>query len=225
LRAPTPTAAAELATPDIADFALAVLEAGERTRRQMRLVLDRRRSDTYALVQRIDRVAPHAQLEQQRSRCKNLCERLETQMRMALLREHSRLEVRTAELKGLGLRTFDRARSDLAAKRLMSGASVLGVLAEARGLLAVQSSRLHRVATADMNERQHQVASLAVRLEALNPNAVLERGFAVIETAQGADVTSIQQVMTGSHIRARLQDGTIDATVDSVQARSGAMGG
>jgi exodeoxyribonuclease VII large subunit len=61
------------------------------------------------------------------------------------------------------------------------------------------------------NTQRHQRAAQA--LEHLNPQRVLERGFAVLQDNQGAVIKSRLQAKSGQNITARVADGEIGLTV------------
>ncbi len=61
--------------------------------------------------------------------------------------------------------------------------------------------------------RREQVASLEKALAALNPASVLERGFAVVTTADGKAVSDAADVRRGDIIRATVKRGQIEAQV------------
>jgi len=66
------------------------------------------------------------------------------------------------------------------------------------------------------NCRERNAARLAVaagKLSALDPGAVLKRGYAILETAAGAIAVSKSQLHRGDAVRAKLHDGTVDLTV------------
>ena len=68
--------------------------------------------------------------------------------------------------------------------------------------------------TALLTYRREQTNGLATALAALNPTAVLERGFALItDPATGATITTVASVSPGDNVRATLQDGHFDAEV------------
>lgn len=63
-------------------------------------------------------------------------------------------------------------------------------------------------------ERQHQqLQALALRLELLNPQHVLQRGYALLTDAQGQAVTDAAQLRPGDALQARLARGQVDVTV------------
>ncbi len=63
---------------------------------------------------------------------------------------------------------------------------------------------------------QQRLAGLQARLEALNPHAVLERGYAIVrERELDRVVVSIAQVRPGTRLAVQVQDGAFDARVES----------
>ena len=58
--------------------------------------------------------------------------------------------------------------------------------------------------------------SLCAKLSALNPLAVLSRGYSAVYDKTGGVVKSIRDVHTGDTICVETGDGTIDATVSAV---------
>ncbi|MCH8974074.1 MAG: exodeoxyribonuclease VII large subunit [Chloroflexi bacterium] len=65
-----------------------------------------------------------------------------------------------------------------------------------------------------LDNRKQQTAGLAAALTALNPAAVLDRGFAVITNpATGATISTVADVARGDNVRATVRDGHFDAEV------------
>ena len=71
-----------------------------------------------------------------------------------------------------------------------------------------------------LQAKAQRLARAEARLEALNPQRVLERGFAWLEDAAGQAMTRSSQLHPGQALRARLADGSADLTVDAVTPRS-----
>jgi exodeoxyribonuclease VII large subunit len=61
--------------------------------------------------------------------------------------------------------------------------------------------------------RSTQSQGLGQRLQALNPQAVLERGYAIVSLDNGSLVRSVGQVQAGESVHIQLSDGKIDARV------------
>jgi exodeoxyribonuclease VII large subunit len=66
-----------------------------------------------------------------------------------------------------------------------------------------------------MSARQERLTGLALRLSALNPDAVLQRGYAVVSHGStGRVIRSVSQVGSGDPIDVRVSDGRFAGTVD-----------
>lgn len=171
LRAPTPTAAAEMAAPVCADCKSHLQALARRLRERVRRQLD-------ASDQRLDQTA----------------------LRMA----------RPAQM-------LQRHRHTLALlqQRWLTGTSHWRAARE-RELLR-QAERLQRAAAMAQLLRGQRLETLGNRLSALDPQRVLQRGYAWISDAQGYAVTSAKQVQAGQGIAAVLADGRIEAQVNRVE--------
>lgn len=73
--------------------------------------------------------------------------------------------------------------------------------------------QLPQCLSAKLKQEQARLENLQVRLQALDPQAVLNRGYALLTDAQGKTVTRAQHLKTGQSLRATLSDGGVDLTV------------
>lgn len=70
-------------------------------------------------------------------------------------------------------------------------------------------------ATAKLNEKEYEIELLAQSLEKLNPNKVLQRGYAKLEM-NGKNITSVSQINCGDLLQINLKDGKLEAKVENV---------
>ena len=70
-----------------------------------------------------------------------------------------------------------------------------------------------RAAASVVQKQQWQLANARIRLELLNPQLVLRRGYALLADAQGHTITQVSQTRTGQLLRATLADGEVDLHV------------
>ncbi len=158
LRAPTPTAAAELATPNRADLLISLQDLLNRNRRSLETILNNNRWVVNHAENRLHLVSP-------------------------------RTRIRT-----------DRQRLDDLMRRAGSAS---------RHRLKLYGSA---------------ITSLQQRLAALNPLAVLQRGYAVVTASDGSTVRSVQQVQPGAGLQVRVSDGSFAARVEPQAGQPSEMG-
>ena len=81
---------------------------------------------------------------------------------------------------------------------------------------AMAGERLTHLTEQTLTNRKAAMQSLCAKLSALNPLAVLSRGYSAVYDKTGGVVKSIRDVHTGDTICVETGDGTIDATVSAV---------
>ena len=194
LRAPTPSAAAELLAPDAAELARALQQ------RQQRLhLLWQRRLQRWQ--QQLDRL--HAQL-QARSPAQRLVlgrSRLQAQtlrLRHALTQSRQRSRERLHLLHMRLLRRHPRER-----------------LQQLRSGLEQCQRQLQHGVKSSLDARRARLAELGRALHAVSPLAVLARGYALLQREDdGRVVRTAADAAPGTHLRARLAEGELKLRVD-----------
>lgn len=108
-----------------------------------------------------------------------------------------------------------RQRHDLALleqRMLGAGHRRLGLAAQA---LPAWQARLARAVSQRQSQAQHRVDALQNRLHALDPQRVLERGYAWVSDADGHAITKASQAGIGSTLDVVLADGRLQVDVSS----------
>ena len=149
LRAPTPTAAAELATPNQADLRLDLSEYTDRLYRLLQSYTSELRWASRELQNQLERNSPLNQIQSESQRVDELDRRL--------------------------------------------GASTKHLL------------QLVRI----------QLNGLVQHMAALNPRAVLERGYAIVTNQVGEAIARVNQVSAGEALNVQVSDGNFDVHVDA----------
>ena len=75
-------------------------------------------------------------------------------------------------------------------------------------------NRLGRAGDFSLQKTRAKVDTLVGRLKALNPDAILERGYTILTQEDGSLVRRIGQVDVGDHLNARVLDGSFDVIVE-----------
>jgi exodeoxyribonuclease VII large subunit len=190
VRAPTPSAAAELVVPDRAACLEAVRRVAERLavsmRRELRAVVTR----LEGARRRLSLAHPGVHLVQQTQRLDDLTLRLGGATRARVQRDGLRL----AELhRRLMHRSPDR------------------LLAQQRSRQQDLLLRLRHAASGRMTAAAQRLALAQRGLNAVSPLATLGRGFAIVTRADGTLVTEAAGVAPGEAIEARLAHGILVA--------------
>jgi len=191
VRAPTPTAAAEMAVPVQADLLAQVAGLAARHRSGMRRMMDRQMSELRGLA-RVLRGAEDA-LAVPRQRLDRAGERLEDRLR-ARLRDH---HLRLGKLSQLLARHSPQAE-----------------LARRQGALESARRDFARLGPQIVKRRAEQLAGTAKLLDALGYHNVLARGFALVRDEAGQPVRSVGAIAAGSRFEVELADGRIGAVAE-----------
>jgi len=201
LRAPTPSAAAELITE-------AQHKIGERLATQSHRL---ERATRFQLLQAHQRLT-HLPIGHAESRLTTLLHRLEQRLDDALERLDSAVQQQ--------LRTRQNRIAALAAGVLHYDPRQK--LAHAYEHLADLRARLIRCLERLVESSSARLGSFDARLQSLSPLAVLDRGYALVLSPQGALIRSTTQINSGNQLTTRLADGSFRSRVETVT--SGASG-
>ena len=131
--------------------------------------------------------------------------------RQAAVRLRRRLDTRVRE-------AVERRRTRLhAARRLLDRRAPAARVALLRQRLDEGRRALDRAIARAIPDRRRRAVAVRRRLEALSPLAVLGRGYAVVEGADGRIRTGAAGLEVGEEVRLRMRDGKAGANITSVE--------
>ncbi|WP_459697957.1 exodeoxyribonuclease VII large subunit [Acidisoma sp. C75] len=237
-RAPTPTAAAEMAVParlellgDLAQKAGRLSAAMARLEAESRLRLigaARGLPDIGALLGQA-----RLRLDDRAERLRNAPQTLLAMRRADWRHAAARLPAPHAWLQGLGNRVSEEGRrlalglpQLLARRRNALALAAQGLPAAARHRLSVLRQAEARISArlspapvqAGQREVRARLEGLAARLAAGSYEAVLERGFALVSDEGGAPVTRAAGVAPGASLGLRFADGAVSVVAEGESA-------
>jgi exodeoxyribonuclease VII large subunit len=203
LRAPTPSAAAELVIRSRVEIENQAEAVRERLVRAMeRRLLEARN----ALMERAQHGAFARMMDlirQRQQKLDDLTYRLERGERQALEQMRRRWETLAAAVRHYDLRR---------------------VLAGIRGELEAATAAMAAAMRNQLLQNKVRIERIGRALEALSPLAILERGYALVFDSAGQLVKDAAQVKAGDEIRARVARGEIEAVVKKVGPAGDAAG-
>ena len=204
-RAPTPSAAAELISPDTTLLMQSVAKLSQRLQNNLRRRLQTEAMRLQAIQGRLLRAAPASRLRQGQQMLDRLDLRLLRAMRGLLAEHRAALATQTQRLAAQG----PQRRLELLRQRL-------GAL-PGRLQLAWRQQHARRI---------ERLGGCGRELHAVSPLATLQRGYSVLRHGDGRGVVSrVGQLHQGDRIEALLADGRAGLTVDRVDPDSAAEKG
>jgi exodeoxyribonuclease VII large subunit len=199
VRAPTPSAAAEMVVPVRIELLAQVMEDAGRMAAAVNRMLAERRTQLKGLGRGL--LHPGRMVEEAAHRIDDWSERLINAGRVGIEARGARLAHLTARLAS-PRQMIVHAGKDLA-----------------RDAQALQSAMKRRLA-----EQTRRLDHASALLQSYSYARMLERGFALVSDEAGAPVTSVEAVAPGMGIGMRFHDGEAAATVTGVTSTEGGRG-
>jgi len=194
VRAPTPSAAAEIVVPDAEEWLASLRRWSTRLQRGILRRLDAHRERLHWLTGRAALVSPAARVAQQSQRLDELEQRMSRALRQVLSDAKS---------------TLGEHRS-----RLWQ-ASPLARVQGAAVHYAALSARLRAATLERLRHARARLLPLMRTLNAVSPLATLERGYAIVSIEGGEILRNAAAAKPGAIIEARLAHGTVRAKVEA----------
>ncbi|WP_044871934.1 exodeoxyribonuclease VII large subunit [Pseudomonas sp. LFM046] len=191
VRAPTPSAAAELLAPDASELQQRLDSLHRRLVLRLREQLTRERLRLDGLFRRLRH--PGERLRQQAQRLDDLDMRLRRAFERQLQVRHERL-----------------ARLDTRLAAQHPGRT----LALLRQKLDSLATRLPRAAREALKDRRQRLDALAQTLHVVSPLATLGRGYSILLDERGQAIRAAGQTRPGQRLKARLAEGELDVRVE-----------
>ncbi|MBU3891790.1 exodeoxyribonuclease VII large subunit [Serratia rhizosphaerae] len=196
LRAPTPSAAAELVSRNQLELLRQLQSQQQRLEMAMDYYLAQRQQQFSRLHHRLQQQHPHLRLARQQTLLFKLQRRLEEGMQHQLRltsRRSERLQQRLNQVQPLG-------RIHRCQQRIQQ-----------------QEYRLQQALERQLNGYRQRFGVACSQLEAVSPLATLARGYSVTQTPRGEVLKTTKQAQVGEILKTRLQDGWLESEVKTIK--------
>ena len=198
LRAPTPSAAAELVVREKQAVAESVADLTRRLGVATARTLARQRDRLLTMQRRRVLTDPARPLRDLERRVDDARARLRRAMTAAMRHAAHRFELSTQGLRNQSpvLRTLDNRRQ-----------------------LTRLSAELTRSAARELDRSRHRLRVAVGRLHSLSPLAVLARGYSLTRSPEGDVIRAARQVRVGDDVSVLLHEGSLDCRVTATKER------
>ncbi|USN46674.1 MAG: exodeoxyribonuclease VII large subunit [Pseudobdellovibrionaceae bacterium] len=191
LRAPTPSAAAELVVKNSEDLLERIKQIRHRLLRSMNFIIHHHRQRLTHLGKRL--IDPQRRLQDLSMRCDELTQRLELSVERFVSLKRQQLQHLLKRL-GTPLALVDRQRQRVAMLGLRLASSQKQIL----------------------QDRRHHLKELMAVLDSLSPLKVVDRGYSIV-TKQKVVVKNVEQLSVGDSLHVRLAHGGAQVSVTTLE--------
>ncbi len=195
-RAPTPSAAAEILTPDSSELLQVLVQRQQHIMRQAQNKLKTLTQQLAWMEKHLSQQHPKRRLTEKMQRL-DYCELTLVQLQHRLLNQ-LQTKVRDLHLK---LHRYTPLHSLQALQNQMH----------------LHQQQLNNLMTLQLKKYQTTLANAAATLDAISPLATLKRGYAIVEDHHHQVVREASAVKTGDTIQVKLAKGLLDCRVEKVE--------
>jgi exodeoxyribonuclease VII large subunit len=193
LRAPTPSAAAELVVKAKDEFAARMRDYQMRLEKDLRLQVGEARHRLTTLATSYVFRQPAELTRQYQQQVDDLRHRLTHATAAALSGQRARLETAGEKFKLL---------------------SPQAQVSNWKQRLEADSQRFNGAFSSAWREVNHRLREVGAKLELLSPKSTLERGYSITRTVEGRIVKTVKTVKAGDHISTLVADGEFGSVVE-----------
>lgn len=191
-RAPTPTASANLATPEQVELKEKLSAAAKRLQQLMKYKMNQEKQGLQLRNHRLMRFHPLTRVES----LMQLCDAAERRLHHSML---ARLTQKRQCLQRIS-------------KQLLSNRPTIKIMHLRKELRLLNESLLRAIAY-KLQQQRHCIDRLQTKYQALSPYSTLRRGYAIVSRQDGRIVDTVHKVKRDETVNVRVHDGRLSVLV------------
>lgn len=196
VRAPTPSAAAELVSPDQLTFKARYEKSQARLQSHLRNYIRQSQQHLNQMAKRLQNCHPERQLHHKSQRCDELEARLKRAIQQKL----------------------EQARTHQSnTKRRLLQATPITRIQRLKQHIQQQQQQIIQYHDHALQQQAHQLYTLMEKLNAVSPLATLQRGYAIAYDAENIPLRRYNDVRKGDEIRVQLAQGQLHCHITKTQ--------
>lgn len=219
VRAPTPSAAAELVMPAKEELEGRLDQQERRLKAGLRQLITRWRGQLGSVGRHPALATPEWLLARKAQRLDEMTEALRGAMGRALARQRALVAARSAQCAALNpLKKLREVRRQLEAWPRVLAGPMMSLVRRRQEALQGLEPLFEQAMRAQLERRQAGLEALSQHLAAIDPDHLLRKGYALcFDARRGQLVLSAEQLQVGDRVRIQLADGSAQAEIIEVQ--------
>ncbi|MFA0087294.1 exodeoxyribonuclease VII large subunit [Vibrio sp. 10N.286.49.C2] len=196
VRAPTPSAAAELVSNDTSHKRESLLTKQQQLHHLLRVYLAEKKQHLQIKIQALNTHHPKHQLQRQNQLLDEAEYRLSAAMRQRLSQETMRMKAKEHRL---------------------TLCSPVKKLQQQQFQMQQSEQRLKQAMDRQLTQLRHQFTVAVEKLDTVSPLATLKRGYSITQDGKGRVITAVNQIEVGDSMTTQVEKGVIEATVTKIR--------
>ena len=219
MRAPTPSAAAELAVPDLNEVLYRLDNCKNRLKKNMSTVIDRDRNKSDNTFNSICTVVKNDIINMGKNNLKLMSNKLNRGIESKIEREKYQLENNFSSICSIVKNEVikdGKNQLDVIAGRMEN--SISSKIDFEKYRLNIASENIGSSMNQIMINKRENMKNTGALLHSLSPLATIDRGYCMVQK-EGKTVNSTEDIKVGEILNIRMSDGNADCTVNSIEKK------
>lgn len=221
LRAPTPTAAAELATPNTIDLVENLKRNYRSINNSLNNLITKHQTNLVYLEERLDKSGPLTKLTEYNNKLNNLDKFLNNYYLRKISNETHKLNTLTIKLTNLSPKSkLNESFNKLENIKVNMNKNYNYIIEKETNKLINLNTRSNNLFENIKTNKRNEFNNIKESLNLLNPLSIMERGYTVTKTKENKVLSSVKDVNINDKLDILFKDGNLDVKVLNVKEKN-----